>query len=147
VVEQQALADLLAGAVSGRGYRGPSTDPVVLARRLVESERVRVDMPGRLSVDEVADLALRCGRAMRRVSELETLVATLEAALDQQAGETRTALAEAEVVRERVVVLARDLRLATEARERIEDSLHSALAWQPSPCCEHATTDPFEAAS
>lgn len=72
--EVDALAGLLRGAIGGVGYRGPSTDPAVLARRLIESERVRVDMPGRLTVEQVADLALRCGRA-------ETEAATLEAAL------------------------------------------------------------------
>lgn len=70
----EALAGLLRGAIRGVGYRGASTDPDVLARRLIESERVHVDMPGRLTVDQVADLALRCGRA-------ETEAATLDAAL------------------------------------------------------------------
>lgn len=100
--EVTELAGLLAGAMSGRGYRGASTDPVVLARRLVESERVRVDLPGRLTVEQVADLALRCGAAQRRVAELETLVASLEAVAELQSADTHAAFVEAEEVRERL---------------------------------------------
>lgn len=70
VREVDELAALLAGVMSGHGYRrGASTDPAVLARRLVESERVRVDVPGRLTVDQVVTLALRCGRSETALSE------------------------------------------------------------------------------
>lgn len=111
------LAALLAGAMSGVGHRGPSSDPRVLARRLLESERVHVDAPGRLSSEQVVDLALRCGRA-------ETAVASLEAALGSQVAEASAALAEAEVVRERLLVASRDLALALEDRGRIEDEAY-----------------------
>lgn len=99
VVEQKDLADILDGAITGRGYRGPSTDPVVLARRLMESERVRVDVPGRLTVEQVADLAIRCGRAQTRVGELETALASLEEALglERDARERAEATLRAEV--------------------------------------------------
>ena len=131
VREREALAALLADAISGRGWlEGPTREVEVIARRLVEGERVRVDMPSRLSIEQTADLALRCGRALTRIGVLETLVASLEAALTQQMAQTRAALVEAEQVRERVVVLARDLRLATEARELVEDRIHTTLARQ-----------------
>jgi hypothetical protein len=69
-VESQALAGLVEAAMRGTGLRGgPSTDPVVVARRLVESERVHVDVGGRLSTDQVVELALRCGRAEMRLPE------------------------------------------------------------------------------
>jgi len=127
VREREALAALLADAISGRGWlEGPTREVEVIARRLVEGERVRVDMPSRLSIEQTADLALRCGRALTRIGVLETLVASLEAALTQQMAQTRAALVEAEQVRERVVVLARDLRLAGEARELVEDRLRAA---------------------
>lgn len=69
-VEALALAGLVEAAIQGKGLRGgPSTDPAMVARRLIESGRVHVDVGGRLSTDQVVELALRCGRAETRLRE------------------------------------------------------------------------------
>lgn len=64
------LFALLIHAVTGDGHReGPSTDIRVMARRLVESGRVHLDIPGRLTIAQVAALARRCGDAETALRE------------------------------------------------------------------------------
>lgn len=65
-----ALAALLMHAVTGDGHRrGPTTDIRETARRLVESGRVHIDLPGRLNIAQVAALAQRCGDAETALRE------------------------------------------------------------------------------
>lgn len=64
------IVALLTHAVTGDGHRGgPSTDIRVMARRLVESGRVHIDLPGRLNIAQVAALAQRCGDAETALRE------------------------------------------------------------------------------